>query len=259
MEFAVLVVLALVMTAASYAAGVLPWRFGVELHEMTSVSALSMGVLVGTVLCLVIPEGCETIFEDASVAGIPKTAVVGVSLLAGFLLMFVAENFTKGKPSEGKLPLVGQSTLTVGLLLHSAVDGIALGSSFFHKSEGFHIFVFFMIVVHKLPTALSLAVVLRHDGLDAATTEFHLLLFALAAPVASILAYVIILISGLNSPLVLGILFLFSAGSFLYAVLHVMMDFLHHPRFENGLPRADLAICLGGMVVPVLFALAGGD
>lgn len=271
--FLSLILLAALMAAASFAAGTLPWRLGVQLHQINAVSALSMGILLGTVLSLVIPEGVETVFDAPSdYLIIPKSSAIGLSLVSGFMIMLLVDQFTTrsddSKPSSFpddapitvKFSSVLKSTLSLGLLLHSSVDGIALGTSFFHQSNAFHIFLFIMIVIHKLPTALSLAVVLRQEGFSSAVAEFHLLLFSLSAPVASILTYIIVKIFNLDSPLVLGFLLLLSAGTFLFSVLHVMMQFMNGENdidSHASLDSNQLTLCIVGMFIPVGFLVAG--
>lgn len=269
------------MALTSFAAGYFPWKLGLPLHQLDSVIVSSMGILVGTVLVLVIPEGAETLFEGRSGEHytISTSTIAGISLLVGFMLMFMVDQYTVVKdasPSSytdecswrARFESTLYSTLTIGLMLHSWVDGIALGLSFFHQENSFHMFLFFMIIIHKLPTAFSLAVVLHTEGFAHSVVNFHLLLFALSTPLSSVLTYGVISIFRLDNDLVLGILLLFSAGTFLYSVIHVMMEVLERKKsttdFElnqkpvaHSFTHTELALTLGGMLLPILFSLAG--
>lgn len=276
-ELLVLFLLAVFMAATLFAAGFLPWKFGLPLHQLDLVIVASMGILVGTVLVLVIPEGAETIFEGRGAGPhiLLTSTVAGTSLLVGFMLMFFVDQYTVVKDSspsqysdesswKARLESTLHSTLTIGLILHSCVDGIALGLSFFHENS-FHMFLFFMIIIHKLPTAFSLAVVLHTEGFSQNVVNFHILLFALSTPTSSLLTYGIISTFHLDSPLVLGILLLFSGGTFLYSVIHVMMEVLERKGkdIESAKPQAqafsstELILTVGGMVLPILFSVAG--
>lgn len=275
-DLLVLFLLAVFMAATLYAAGYLPWKFGLPLHQLDLVIVASMGILVGTVLVLVIPEGAETIFEGRGAGPhlLLTLTIAGVSLLVGFMLMFLVDQYTVTKdsgPSEysdnsslrARFESTLHSTLTIGLMLHSCVDGIALGLSFFHESS-FHMFLYFMIIIHKLPTAFSLAVVLHTEGFAHNVVNFHLLLFALSTPTSSLLTYGIISAFHMDSPLVLGILLLFSAGTFLYSVIHVMMEVLERKNklFEakpqgQAFTSTELILTVGGMLLPIAFSVAG--
>ncbi|KAF3990189.1 hypothetical protein FT663_02200 [Candidozyma haemuli var. vulneris] len=280
-DLLVLILLALFMAATSFAAGFLPWKFGLPLHQLDSVIVASMGILVGTVLVLVIPEGAETLFEGRTEGPhiLSTSSIGGISLLVGFMLMFLVDQYTVAKDASpsaysddsswlARFESTLYSTLTVGLMLHSFVDGIALGSSFFHQENAFHMFLFFMIIIHKLPTAFSLAVVLHTEGFAHSVVNFHLLLFSLSTPFSSLLTYGIISAFKLDNDVVLGILLLFSAGTFLYSVIHVMMEVLERKQNKadydpdskpvtSSFTGTEISLTVVGMVLPILFSVAG--
>lgn len=236
-----------------------------------------MGILIGTCLAVVLPEGVETVVEAKKDSVL---ATVGASLLLGFVVMFLVDHFSVlaemlgWKPDESRkvsgtltehIVSIGRSTLTLGLILHSFVDGIALGTSFFHGNGSFPIFFFVMIIVHKLPTAFSLVVVLHQEGLAFDVINLHLIVFSLASPLASVFAYFVILLLKLDSPLTVGILLLFSAGTFLYSVMHVMTEILDkheyapvepdQPTQEAKLSSVELLLAVAGMLLPIVFTL----
>lgn len=274
--FLKVVALALAMGLTSYGAAILPLKVSIPFQKMSLLSTLSMGILVGTVLCLVIPEGAETMvkavddIEDYNVLG-----CIGMSLLAGFALMLVIDNSSSIAPEYFQLKSwestsrmksqwisIAKSTLTLGLLLHSFVDGIALGTSYLDETGTFELLFFFVIIIHKLPTAMSLSVVLLQEGILPDMCQFHALIFALATPVASILTYSVAQLFGLNSQFIVGILLLFSAGTFLYSVMHVMMEIMEkreedaeaEDTHQSSLTRVELILVVLGMIVPVIFA-----
>lgn len=285
--FLKVVALALAMGLTSYAAAIMPLKVSIPHQKMGFLSAFSMGILVGTVLCLVIPEGAEAVVEAVrDIEDYDVLRCMGMSLLAGFMLMFVIDNSSSSTPEyfqlsswEGTSKIrsqwlsIARSTLTLGLLLHSFVDGIALGTSYLDDTGSFELLFFFVIIIHKLPTAMSLSVVLLQEGVLPDMCMFHALIFALTTPVASILTYLIAQLFGLNSQFIVGILLLFSAGTFLYSVMHVTMEIVEkkqaHVEAETcvgteiaeaeteapqSLTRVELALVILGMVVPVLFA-----
>lgn len=244
-----LVLLVSALGVSSFVAGLVPLRMEILETHMKYVTALSLGILAGTALAIVVPEGLETLFESAVHAG--NTAqVTGLLLLGGFAFMSLLENRWVPQAEEsffGRVKSIFGSTLSFSLVVHSAVDGVALAASFFNDDNVFQVFFFVMIIVHKLPTAFSLAVVLKKE-MAADTAVVHLLCFAVASPVLALVAYLVIFLFNWHSSVVVGVLLLVSAGTFLYAVLHVM------GRRQTA---AESLLCTAGMAVPALVALLG--
>lgn len=273
LTFFKVLVSALFMGLAAYGFALVPLKVAIPVQKLGLVSSLGMGILVGTVLCLVIPEGVETLYEAVEGLEYDPLFCIGMSLLAGFALMFVLDNcslrFELSSDSNNlewrrKLVSVATSTLTVGLLLHSFVDGIALGTSFLNGDTSFELLFFFVIIIHKLPTAMSLSVVLLQEGLPAEMCQFHALLFSLSTPLASILTYTIAICFDVKSLFAVGCLLLISAGTFLYSVMHVMNEITHKADYSpmeeqrpESMSRLQLLLAALGMVVPVAFAQLG--
>lgn len=183
-------------------------------------------------------------------------AWIGISLISGFILMYLIERVptlaTSPKPRRspyhisldnlggsglrrnssasrdgGLLEQEGHSShshsfaMTTGLVIHAAADGIALGASGSDSSLSFIIFL--ALLVHKAPAAFGLTSVLLKQGLSSRVAGRHLLVFSLAAPVGAILTFAIVhtLGSGMGSDEAsnrwrTGVLLLFSAGTFLF-------------------------------------------
>ncbi|KKZ66301.1 hypothetical protein EMCG_07965 [[Emmonsia] crescens] len=60
--------LSLVMAIVSFVVGSLPLSFSLSSSQLRLISALGMGVLVGTSLVVIIPEGVETLYSSAAVS-----------------------------------------------------------------------------------------------------------------------------------------------------------------------------------------------
>ena len=171
-------------------------------------------------------------------------AWIGVSLISGFILMYLIDTLptlsTPTPPSrtmnvyslsdlsatsppvpDAHLPKRSLST-TIGLVIHSAADGIALGASSTQPSLSFIIFL--AIMIHKAPAAFGLTSVLLKQGLGKRAARAHLLVFSLAAPTGAIATWFIArLLRGTARDLGgedttrwwTGVLLLFSGGTFL--------------------------------------------
>ena len=119
-------------------------------------------------------------------------------------------------------------TATLGILIHSAVDGIALGAISLASDPPLELIVFVAIVLHKCPAAFGLVSFLMYQGRGATEIRAHLLLFSLCAPVAGLVTFVLLAApwaAGAASPATLGLCLLFSGGTFLFTIaVHIMPE-----------------------------------
>ncbi|KAI6858882.1 Zinc/iron permease [Hortaea werneckii] len=370
--FFTLLFLCLVMGGASFAAGALPLSFSLSARQLRLLTALGTGVLVGTSLIVIIPEGIETLYsaggkghahsERAIVRSLQGRAVetghvvsaynsiqpfpavvaradeghpsdkdtgfvtgpddgfeqaeenigqvspthpssasttnthdedhkphnrephawVGISLITGFILMYLidilpqhltqptqprrfsinltsfnlsrptsdpdnAENstptrdtFPSTSPTSADSPHATHphhrpSSTTLGLVIHAAADGIALGASSTStttsNSRNLNLIIFLALLLHKTPAAFGLTTTLLKQGLSKRRARGHLLLFSLAAPVGAVVTWFAAGFLGIGGgdgeggrEFSVGVLLLFSAGTFLYVAMHAMQE-----------------------------------
>merc|ERR1719369_1455926 len=90
----------------------------------------------------------------------------------------------------------GSWTATLGLVVHAAADGIALGAAATTHQTDVEIIVFLAIMLHKAPASFGLVTYLLHEGLERSRIKKHLLVFALAAPLFAILTYLLLTLQG---------------------------------------------------------------
>lgn len=187
-------------------------------------------------------------------------AWVGVSLITGFILMYLIDTLPRhaGKASQPQRSYIsmGQfslnrssrsaetgdaathsstsrpSSTTVGLVIHACADGIALGASSTTTSRLTFI-IFIALMVHKAPAAFGLTSVLLKQGLSKRAARAHLIVFSLAAPFGALLTWAAAHILGYSSSMLgsngstdfaTGVLLLFSGGTFLYVAMHTMQE-----------------------------------
>ncbi|KAI8062472.1 Zinc/iron permease [Gongronella butleri] len=158
-------------------------------------------------------------------------------------------------------------TPTIGLIVHAAADGIALGASASHPSLS--MVVFLAIMLHKGPSAFALTTVLLSEGFSRTLVRKHLLLFSLAAPTGAITTYILLnLTSPENVPLETwtGFLLVFSGGTFLFVAMHALQELMphahanhhhhHHPSAKHrpapSLDRSHVLCIFLGMFLPVI-------
>jgi zinc transporter 9 len=98
---------------------------------------------------------------------------------------------------------------TLGLVIHGAADGIALGASSLSDKGNLGLIVFVAVLVHKGesgngvadigPTALGLTTTLLSLGLDHPGIRKRLIIFSFAAPLGAILTFSVINAFGASS------------------------------------------------------------
>ena len=245
----IIFLLAAIMFAGALAFGYIPLGFRFSHARLEQFMALGAGVLVGSAFLVVIPEGLTLV---AAIGIAPL--FLGGAILAGFTLMLLLEFF--GLPHavhhEEDRELLSLSA-TIGLVIHAAVDGLALGASVTSSTET-GLIVFAAIMLHKGPTAFGLASFLAHIKTGQARSRLYLLLFALTSPLAAILAFYTLRDSALASDANVGLTLLFSAGTFLYVATVDVLPEVHSHDHEGESPTSFVIL---GMLLVLLVALLG--
>ncbi|KAG9295480.1 hypothetical protein G9A89_013509 [Geosiphon pyriformis] len=146
-------------------------------------------------------------------------------------------------------------SMTIGLVIHAAADGIALGASANQPSLEF--LVFLAIMLHKAPSAFGLCTVLLREGYNHKQICLNVAIFSLSAPLTAMLTY--LMLQGdaqLNSNSMqwwTAILLIFSGGTFLYVSMHVMQNVNNGNGSHPGrLSIRHLIPLLLGMFFPIL-------
>ena len=170
-------------------------------------------------------------------------AWIGLSLVFGFILMYLLDTLpflappAPARPQSNIYSLSDLSTsppptpaspqrslsTTLGLCIHAAADGIALGASSTSSSTtSLSLIIFVAIMVHKAPAAFGLTSVLLKQGLGKRGARAHLIVFSLAAPAGAVGTWLVVRAlggGGSTEPALMkwwtGVLLLFSGGTFL--------------------------------------------
>lgn len=191
--------------------------------------------------------------EASSAESELPTLYIGLSLILGFILMFLIDRIPRHAseiqpttPRHISLSNLGGSSLsqneeesegflgsltptpkqsrslatTTGLVIHAAADGIAMGASVSSPDKKLGLIVFIAIMVHKAPAAFGLTSVLLKQGLSKRAARGHLIVFSLASPFGAWLTFILVSFlgggeQGAVSQWWTGMLLLFSAGTFL--------------------------------------------
>lgn len=168
---------------------------------------------------------------------------VGFSLVSGFILMYLIDVLPSHarSPSDGppyhiaidnlrdsmtsptppSLHTSKPSAMTLGLVIHAAADGIALGASSASQNLALGAIIFLAIMLHKAPAAFGLTAVLLRAGLSKRQIRTHLSVFSLAAPAGAVVTWIAVRVlsggvsGGGGVQWWTGVLLLFSGGTFL--------------------------------------------
>ncbi|XP_076017065.1 zinc transporter ZIP9 [Genypterus blacodes] len=298
-------IMSVAMFVGCFVLGFIPLLFRLNEKSLQFVTILGAGLLCGTALAIIIPEGVDLLEEawrapsccdepfnlntteknvTSTDKGIPARFFIGLSLSVGFTFMFVVDQIgsycSMLDPRFG-LPNSISITATLGLVIHAAADGFALGAAVATSQVTVQLIVFLAVILHKAPAAFGLVCFLMHAGLEKKHIQGHLLAFSAAAPIFAIATYFVLDTSGSphNQLTATGVGMLFSAGTFLYvATVHVLPEIssgrghqlpspppphLQQPGPENiqhrylGLTES-LTLILG-ITFPVLLALGLND
>ncbi|XP_060808983.1 zinc transporter ZIP9 [Amyelois transitella] len=284
----ILILLVLVMLIGSYVAGSIPLNVNMSEDKLQKVTVFGAGLLVGTALAVIIPEGVRSLFSERAAPTIVTKdytaeppghdndlhTVIGISLVLGFIFMLLVDQVST-RYNDSSNPTEKSVTATVGLVVHAAADGIALGAAATTSHADVEMIVFLAIMLHKAPAAFGLVTFLLHAGLDRNRIRKHLLIFSTAAPLGALLTYFGIgneskqTLSDFNAT---GIAMLFSAGTFLYvATVHVLPELTHShshthtllPLQEGGAPKrgfgglqfCEMFLLTVGAMLPVLLTM----
>lgn len=302
-----LILLSLAMLIGCYIAGIIPLSITLSEEKLKSVTVFGAGLLVGTALAVIIPEGINAMYtsgdhshhhESHSKETEKHTAtghehhehhhstmdvhsLIGITLVSGFIFMLIVDQIG-GAHAHAHAPTdteAGQTlqqnrnriTATLGLVVHAAADGIALGAATVLAHTHLTMIVFIAIMLHKMPAAFGLVSFLLHEGFERNRIRKHLLVFALAAPVLAVFTYVILSqrsVESLHDTKTTGIAMLFSAGTFLYvATVHVLPEVssskTQHSnpdgsvviKEHKGFRSKDLVAIVLGAVLPVILSI----
>ncbi|XP_039096641.1 zinc transporter ZIP9 [Hyaena hyaena] len=300
-DFISISLLSLAMLVGCYVAGIVPLAVNFSEERLKLVTVLGAGLLCGTALAVIVPEGVHALYEDilegkhhqasetqnviaSDKAEIPVVhehehshdhtqlhAYIGVSLVLGFVFMLLVDQIGSSHvhstdDPETARPSNSKITTTLGLVVHAAADGVALGAAASTSQTSVQLIVFVAIMLHKAPAAFGLVSFLMHAGLERNRIRKHLLVFALAAPVMAMVTYLGLSKSSkeaLSEVNATGMAMLFSAGTFLYvATVHVLpevggMGHSHKPDSTGGrgLSRLEVAALVLGCLIPLILSV----
>ncbi|XP_013887898.1 zinc transporter ZIP9 [Austrofundulus limnaeus] len=305
-DFSSISLLSLAMLVGCYVAGTIPLAVNFSEDKLKLVTVLGAGLLCGTALAVIIPEGVHALYEEILQAGHQHSpgqagvveasetkveaeavldatgkhehsheelhACIGVSLVLGFVFMLLVDQIGSShvhntEDPESARVSSSKITTTLGLVVHAAADGVALGAAASTSQTSVQLIVFVAIMLHKAPAAFGLVSFLMHAGLERNRIRKHLLVFALAAPLLAMITFLGLSQSSkeaLSNVNATGVAMLFSAGTFLYvATVHVLPEVggtghSHTAAGGNGgkgLSKVEVGALVLGCLIPLVLSI----
>ncbi|KAL3134435.1 hypothetical protein ABBQ38_006493 [Trebouxia sp. C0009 RCD-2024] len=290
--FPSLVTLCVLTFVGSMLAGLAPLFLGVSESHLQTISAVGAGLLIGTALEVILPEGSEafgTARQDGGNEQHLPESLLGAALISGFVIMLLLDqvhtavsmsfqtspppaNNGSEDPGEVQELLEAQNGLRkkhvltktasdpaarayIGLMVHSAADGFAVGAATRSDSSALGVTIAIAMVLHKAPVAFGLATSFMAANWTWQKSQKALLAFCSTSPLAALITYALIgATPALSSASSTALCVLFSGGTVLYAAcMHVVPQVVGH---DAALDRVQLAAVVCGSVLPLLLTLA---
>jgi zinc transporter 9 len=231
-------------------------------RTLEDLTGIASGLLLTSALLVVVPEGFHVATEGAHTdAFVYRPAVLGATVLAGFVAMLLLEGFgvghavheehhdhAKGHGHGHVHHPTSSKVLAVGLSFHALADGLAIGAAAATGEASFSFLVAFAVMLHRVPAAFSLGVFALNER-DPGSQQ-GLWLFALATPAAIIASYLLL---DQASERLVALALLFSAGTFLYVATVDTLPSIHNP--ETG-RRSMRNVLLGGALFALVLIVA---
>lgn len=195
---------------------------------------------------------------DPSISG-------GLAILLGFLLMLVTESLGFGHDiheehhhdSGGHVhhpvgAVHGKrlaAIVVIGLTIHTIADGMAIGAGLATGSQALTGSLVATLLTHKVPAAFSLTVFSQHAHGNIRRTWLDLLIFSAATPLAIMVTWLVL---GNLSDQMVGLVLLFSAGTFIYVAT---IDVLPNVLQTNRRRQAAFHVIIGCVSLLALIVL----
>ena len=227
-------------------------------HRLHVAMAFAAGILVATALIDLIPESIELIGGEGAAILTGSAAIVGYLIYASVEAFIHQGSYEHGhdpeqdpsEPHEHPVPLSAtQSTLgwlaPAGLIVHSTLDGVAIGLGFEAGGE-VGLLVTFAVLVHDFADGLNIVTVALAGGRGRGAAIVLLTLDAVATLVGVGISQVIPLVGWQ-----LGILLGGFGGAFIAIGAGHLLPEAQHRQTGSVSPLVLLAVLGAGLVVVV--------
>ncbi len=175
------------------------------------------------------------------VAAVPSASAAGDTVVE----LNVRANTGGDHSAKGKSAMMG-------MVVHAAIDGVALGAAVREGDAALGWLVFLAIILHKFPSSFGLSSYLLHHGISHDGVKKRLLVFSSAAPLGALATYAILSADIFTfKQEMLALCLLFSGGTFLYvATAHVLPEIQSGGHSHGELKSEEDEVCVDGAAAP---------
>ena len=179
MSLLLLILLGIIMAVFSFLGGILPLFLNIRQDGSYLSSLFGAGLLIGSALGVIIPEGILLIVEFKE----SVEAVIALCLITGFCVMILFEKLSATLQNWSKIASDRSSNFStlLGFLMHSLADGIAFGSVAISGNLKTEFIVFLAVIIHKFPAAFGLSCFLLGNGESFKNIKRFQILFSVTA------------------------------------------------------------------------------
>ncbi len=226
-------------------------------HRLHPIMAFASGVLVATALADLLPEAGELVGAEAG-------NLVGIAAVVGFLVFSGLEALVHRQTWEHEHPAhadphapheherpspVKPTALGIvgpfGLIVHSTLDGLAIGLGF-RASNELGLIVALAVLAHDFADGMNVVTLSLAGGAGLRSAIVVLVLDALAPPLGVVLSSIVPL-----TPLMLGVLLATFSGVFLaVGAGHLLPEAQH--REPGAAPSLVLLAGVGAVIVVLI-------
>jgi len=173
-------------------------------------------------------------------------------------------NGKQGPRSEaGAWGIFGLNRVSIGLIIHAAMDGIPLGAAAVSGNSSVEALLLLAIILHKAPASFGLSSFLIGSGLPRKIVLRNLLAFCLAAPLMMIMVVVLVRSLGASPDVasssdITGLGLLFSAGTMMHTVSTHVLPAVHQPSEDKTVMLLETTSFVLGLMVPFAIDIAHG-
>ena len=268
MQITLIIVYCLLIVLASMLGGWLPSRVRLTHVRMQVIMSLVAGLMLGVALLHLLPEASRRLPSLQWAVGWTLTG-----LLVTFLLIRTfhfhqhgpaeddepADNEHHGHEHEhGQAHQLNWLGLTIGLSLHTLMDGVALGAAVIAETSGaltVSLATFLAIALHKPLDALSITSLMATRGWSVSKQQLVNCGFALMCPLGVLLVWFGLAHFADWHGHILGGALAFSAGVFLCISLGDLLPEVHFHRHDRF--RLSAALLIGVLLAVGLELLPG--
>ncbi len=236
------------LTLSSLLGGHVPRYFAMT-HTRTQLAmSFVSGVMLGIAFLHLLPHALAETRGEHAVSYAMNWTIAGLAtmLLLLRLLHFHQPDFPLDEGAQlSNADTVPKSWVGVliGLLVHTAIDGMALGAAMLgapqrHDHSIIGLGIFLAIALHKPLDAISITSLMKAGGATARSQNLVNLGFALACPLAAVLVFLIVGGSPEIRSFVMAPMLAFSAGAFICIALGDLLpevQFHRHDRLKLAL------------------------